>query len=198
LAEGRWDTYVERAEDGARRRVRAHDVEQRRLLEAAPASDGPFSWWIPYATSDGYLALRTFHRPMHAEVASVLPHEGRLEVEGTLHGGVFGDDARLLGIARDAAAPEFETALTTTSERHFRAVLTSLPASEEADKVVWDLYVRPNRGDDPVRVGRIADDIVDRKKIHKYPKITLPVPSGHHVSVHPFFTVTNDLALKVT
>ncbi|GAA2636158.1 glycosyltransferase family 4 protein [Streptomyces axinellae] len=73
MSEGRWDAYVERRPDGKRKRVRAAMVETARLLTLpAPLDrDGAFAPSIPYATSDGYLAVRTWHRSGHAEVTSV-------------------------------------------------------------------------------------------------------------------------------
>ncbi|MGI3199974.1 glycosyltransferase [Streptomyces sp. GLT-R25] len=96
LAEGRWDLHVERTEDGARRRLKAGLVEQRGLLTARPKPSTPggaFAWWIPYATKDGYLALRTFRRPAHAEATALRTDTGSLTVEGTLHGAVLGEGA---------------------------------------------------------------------------------------------------------
>lgn len=199
LAEGRWDLHVERAEDGARRRLKAGLVEQRGLLTARPTPSTPggaFAWWIPYATKDGYLALRTFHRPAHAEATALRTDTGSLTVEGTLHGAELGEGAALLGVSRDGEAHNFTTTARPTGERTFRARVTTLPRPTEADKPLWDLFLRPSETAAPVRVGRITDDIVDRKPTTKHPSTTLTTPTGGSVQAHYFFTTTNDVAIS--
>jgi hypothetical protein len=130
LAEGRWDLHVERAEDGARRRLKAGLVEQRGLLTArpTPAPGGAFAWWIPYATKDGYLALRTFRRPAHAEATALRTDTGSLTVEGTLHGAELGEGAVLFGVSRDGEAHNFTTPARPTGEQTFRAASRRCPA----------------------------------------------------------------------
>ncbi|MEU9956061.1 glycosyltransferase family 4 protein [Streptomyces sp. NPDC050982] len=199
LAEGRWDLHVERAEDGTRRRLKAGLVEQRGLLTARPTPSAPgraFAWWIPYATKDGYLALRTFRRAAHAEATALRTDTGSLTVEGTLHGAVLGEGAVLLGVSRDGRPHDFETPATLTGERTFRADITSLPHPTDADKQLWDLFVRPAAADEPVRVGRILGDIVDRKATDKHPSTTVPTRSGPPTEARFFFTVTNDVAIS--
>ncbi|MBA0049502.1 glycosyltransferase family 4 protein [Streptomyces sp. AJS327] len=73
MFEGRWDAYVERAADRKRRRVRAELVETARLLTMPAQRDpnGDLIARIPYTTADGYLAIRSWQRSGHAEVASV-------------------------------------------------------------------------------------------------------------------------------
>jgi glycosyltransferase involved in cell wall biosynthesis len=196
LAEGRWDLHVERAEDGTRRRLKAGLVEQRGLLSARPVPGKAFAWWIPYATKDGYLALRTFHRPAHAEATALRTDDDSLSVEGTLHGAVLGEGALLLGVSRDGRPHDFETPATPTGERTFRARITTLPRPADADKPLWDLFLRPSEAAAPVRVGRITDDIVDRKPTAKHPSTNLTTPTGRSVQAHYFFTITNDVAIS--
>ncbi|TPQ20527.1 glycosyltransferase family 4 protein [Streptomyces sporangiiformans] len=204
LAEGRWDVHIARAEDGARRRLKATLVEQRGLLSASPAADQAFAWWIPYTTKDGFLALRTFRRPAHAEATALRTHEGSLAVEGLLHGAELGPGAALLGVSRSGRAHDFETtATTTTGARAFRARVTSLPPGPaEADKALWDLFLRPAETSEPLRIGRLVGDIVTRKETDKHPSTTLtaaaPGAAGGQVQARFFFTVTNDLAISAS
>ncbi|MGA4839994.1 glycosyltransferase family 4 protein [Streptomyces sp. G45] len=95
LTEGRWDCYVTPSDHvtpsdkpADRHRLRAHLVETAALLTLPPviAADGSVSSWIPYTTADGYLALRTWLRPAHAEVERVLVTEEGLTVTGLLLG----------------------------------------------------------------------------------------------------------------
>ncbi|MER6155050.1 glycosyltransferase family 4 protein [Streptomyces sp. NPDC001868] len=214
LAEGRWDLHVERAEDGLRRRLRAGLVEQRGLLTAEVPDGTPVAWWIPYATKDGYLALRTFRRAAHAEVTALPVGDGSISVEGVLHGAELGEGATLVGVARGEEVADFEAPATSTEggrgeggggeggrggEGHrFHARLTSLPDPAGPDKVIWDLFLRPAPDAEPVRLGRLFDDIVDRKDTDKYPAVTLATPSGAAPQARFFFTVTNDLAVALS
>ncbi|UJV41180.1 glycosyltransferase [Streptomyces sp. AMCC400023] len=204
LAEGRWDLHVERGEDGARRRLRAGPVEQRGLLTAEPPDRSPVAWWIPYPTKDGYLALRTFHRTAHAEVTALPVGDGSIAVEGVLHGAVLGEGATLVGVARGEDVPDFEAPATRAVERRetgrpaFHARLTSLPDPVGPDKVIWDLFLRPAPDAEPLRLGRLFDDIVDRKDTDKYPAVTMATPGGASPQARFFFTVTNDLAVALS
>ncbi|MDX3644436.1 glycosyltransferase family 4 protein [Streptomyces sp. MB09-02B] len=204
LAEGRWDLHVERGEDGARRRLRAGLVEQRGLLTAELPDRSPVAWWIPYATKDGYLALRTFHRTAHAEVTALPVGDDSIAVRGVLHGAVLGEGATLVGVARgedvtDFAAPVTPTGETGATGRHgFHARLTSLPDAAGPDKVIWDLYLRPAADAELIRLGRLFDDIVDRKDTDKYPAVTMTTPNGALPQARFFFTVTNDVALALS
>ncbi|MBD9701786.1 glycosyltransferase family 4 protein [Streptomyces sp. ID01-12c] len=204
LAEGRWDLHVERGEDGARRRLRAGPVEQRGLLTAEPPDRSPVAWWIPYPTKDGYLALRTFHRTAHAEVTALPVGDGSIAVEGVLHGDVLGEGATLVGVARGEDVPDFEAPATRAVGRRasgrpaFHARLTSLPDPVGPDKVIWDLFLRPATDAEPIRLGRLFDDIVDRKDTDKYPAVTMATPGGASPQARFFFTVTNDLAVALS
>jgi hypothetical protein len=213
LAEGRWDLHVERAEDGARRRLRAGLVEQRGLLSATPTTPptptapptaevpevgGAVAWWIPYATKDGYLALRTFHRSAHAEATALRTDDGSLSVEGVLHGVALGEGAALLSVSRSGTAYDFETPAAAVGGRMFQARVLSLPCPAGADKSLWDLFLRPAEGAEPVRVGRLFGDIVDRKDTDKYPSTALGAAADRPVRARFFFTVTNDLAISAS
>jgi glycosyltransferase involved in cell wall biosynthesis len=208
LAEGRWDLYAERAGDGVRLRLRAGLVEQRSLLTSEFTGGSPVAWWIPYTTKDGYLALRTFRREAHAEVTALPVGDGSSAVEGVLHGAELGAGAALMGVARSGEESDFEAPVEATGEhlpdghpsrgRLFHGRLPSLPGPTAPGKVIWDLFLRPATDAEPVRLGRLFGDIVDRKDTDKYPEVTLPARSGGSVRARYFFTVTNDLAVSVS
>ncbi|QFQ99864.1 glycosyltransferase family 4 protein [Streptomyces phaeolivaceus] len=216
LAEGRWDLHVERDEDGARRRLRAGLVEQRGLLTAGIPDGTPVAWRIPYETKDGFLALRAFHRPAHAEVTALPGGDGSIAVEGVLHGAELGADAALVGVARGEDLPDFEEPAARTEEGHagegravrgsrargggrgFHAQLTSLPDPAGPDKAIWDLFLRPAPDAELIRLGRLFDDIVDRKDTDRYPAVALTTPNGASPQARFFFTVTNDLAVALS
>ncbi|MFS8200949.1 glycosyltransferase family 4 protein [Streptomyces sp. CWNU-52B] len=200
LGEGRWDLHVERAADGALRRITAGLVEQRGLLSAEPAAGEAFAWWIPYATKDRFLALRAFRRPAHAEATALHTDDDSLSVHGVFYGATLGRGAALTGVSRDGTAYDFEAPAVSDGGRTFRARITSLPRPEGVEKSLWDLFVRPATAADPIRVGRIVDDIVDRKGTDRHPATPLGTGAAadRPVRARFFFTVTNDLAISAT
>src|SRR5690606_9842599 len=87
LAEGRWDCYVAPRGTDKRRRLVAGLVEQARLVTLPPVvgEDG-VSAWIPYTTTDGFVALRTWLRPAHAEATRMLVGADSVPVSALLLG----------------------------------------------------------------------------------------------------------------
>ncbi|MEU1310003.1 glycosyltransferase [Streptomyces cinnamoneus] len=193
LGEGRWDLHVVRAGDKARRRVVAHLAEGRGLLGLEPLPGTPFTWWVPYPTVDGYLALRAWHREAHAEARSVRATDDAITVEGTLHGvELTGDDApAVIGTPRGDNAAGVTVDVETPTPDTFRFTLPyeRLRAAREGDEAVtWDLALRTAAGDRPVRIARLTGDIVDRNKTDLYPATA---------GVRPYFTVNSDLAVNL-
>ncbi|HEV7625623.1 MAG TPA: glycosyltransferase, partial [Streptomyces sp.] len=170
LSEDRWDTYVERLPDGRRKRIHSELVETARLLSMpAPLDgDGALAPWVPYTTLDGYLAVRAWHRPGHAEVTSVeLGHDSctvRAELYGqAAHAAAEGKGA-VVAVSRTDAEPDFElpfqfagaphvldserpapTGLATIAPTLAFELPYELPAALDSGdtKGVWDLWFRP-------------------------------------------------------
>ncbi|MEU0808810.1 glycosyltransferase family 4 protein [Streptomyces sp. NPDC005970] len=199
LAEGRWDLHVLRPGDGARRRVVCRFAEGRGLLDLEdPSPDAPFSWWIPYRTVGGHLALRTWHRRAHAEARTIHADAEALNVAGTLHGTAFpaGATPTVLAVPRGGPSRPFTVPVTALGPAEFRATIPYDRIREshtESPKApVWDLTLRlgPDAGAPadaaPLRVGRIMGDIVDRNKTDLYPSTD---------GIRPYLTKANNLAV---
>ncbi|MFI9721586.1 glycosyltransferase [Streptomyces sp. NPDC052396] len=191
LAEGRWDSYTERSGDKTRRRLTAGLVEQKALLGLALPAAAELTAWVPYETSDGYLAVRTWRRAQHAEATGVRVGEHGLTVTVTAHGTALGDGAELIARLRgaDGAVADVRAALEDgTGTLPYPPMSTR--RGEEQD--LWDLYIRPAAGAALVRVGRLGGDFADRKGID-----TFPAATRGEVRLRPYFTVTNDLTVSV-
>lgn len=66
------------------------------------------------------------------------------------------------------------------------------PAAARSAHHVWDIWLRPSDAAKPVRVGRILDDVPDKKQAVVYPP--------HHVlagTAVPYYTRDNDLAVRL-
>ncbi|WP_431042764.1 glycosyltransferase family 4 protein [Streptomyces sp. P1-3] len=187
LAEGRWDLHVVRPGDRARRRVVSRYAEGRGLVALEPLPGTPFAWWVPYPTVDGYLAVRTWHRPAHAEARDLHATADELTVEGTLHGAAarLGDGAVAVATPRKGADGPVTAPVTLLADRGFRF---TVPYKELHGRAVWDLTLADGTRDpaDPIRVARLIGDIVDRNKTDLY-----PAAGG----CRPYFTKASNLAI---
>ncbi|MFI6345400.1 transferase [Streptomyces sp. NPDC050560] len=195
LAEGRWDTWA-LLDDGTRHRLRP-GLRDLRLLTEGAARDrpSPVAVRIPYPTKDGYLALRTWLRTAHAEAETLRVTPGTMTVRARLHGATTGPGAAVLLRERaHGAVRELEPTRRTDQEIEFTVGYAALfdEGKEAARGRVLDVFVRPRQGADRVRVGRLLDDLADRKAVSVYPAATV-----HGTAVRPYFTVDNDLALDV-
>ncbi|MET7932575.1 glycosyltransferase family 4 protein [Streptomyces sp. NPDC005322] len=193
LAEGRWDFHVVRPADGARRRVVCRYAEGRGLLGLEPLPGSPFSWWIPYPTVDGYLALRAWRRPAHAEARVIRADADGLAVEGTLHGALFGPDAAPTAVATPTRGPgrPFLTGVTALGNSRFRFTVPYErihdARADDDGTAGWTLTLRKSAtAGTPIRIGRILGDIVDRDQTDCH-----PLTHG----VRPHLTRGGDLAI---
>ncbi len=65
--------------------------------------------------------------------------------------------------------------------------------AEDGGARVWNVFVRPAPGKSVIRVGRILDDLADRKGSFVYPRTTVGASA-----VRPYYTIDNDLSVEVT
>ncbi|MDX2605813.1 glycosyltransferase family 4 protein [Streptomyces caniscabiei] len=195
LAEGRWDCYVAPRGSNKRVRLRARLVEQAALVGRAPRVDERgVGAWIPYPTVDGFLALRTWLRPAHAEIDAVEVGEGAVTVTGTLLGGAgpVATGAVVRVVSRADSAYDFTVAAWAVGERGFRFTVPygELMARRSVEHDLWDLRL----GEVPV--GRIGGDVVERRKTDLVPGQEFEHGERGSTRVRPYFTVNNELALS--
>ncbi|NGO11512.1 glycosyltransferase family 4 protein [Streptomyces sp. HC44] len=211
LAEGRWDCYVTPRATGPRPRTRlaARLVEQAPLLRRPPtAGEAGVSAWIPYTTVDGFLALRTWLRPAHAEVDGIEVGERSVSVTVTLHGATglasgAGVGAVVQAVSRTDRAYDFCVPVFAVPGRaagadrlRFTVPYDEAMARRGMEQDLWDLRLVTATGTGPVPVGRIGGDVVARKKTDVVPAVVLGHPERGRTRVRPYFTATNDLALS--
>ncbi|ELS57297.1 hypothetical protein [Streptomyces viridochromogenes] len=214
LAEGRWDVYVlaesgdsgEPADTGGlgepgtrRQRIRP-GLRDLRVLVDGQSRDrpSPVAVRVPYATKDGYLAVRAWLRTAHAEVEGVEVTDRSMTVRARLHGATLADGAtvRLRLRGGDGVVRTLEPRAAGDGRAFsFTVDYGELAAGHGTGSRVWDLSVqpRPAAGAPPVRIGRLLDDVADRKEIFVYPQAAV---GG--VTVRPYYTVDNDLSVEVT
>lgn len=200
LAEGRWDCYV--APRGTNKRVRltVQLVEQAALVGRPPVVDRRgVGACIPYPTVDGFLALRTWLRPTHAEVDTVEVGDGAVTVSATLYGDIsLGDGVAVRAVSRTDTAYDFTVPVRAVGERGLRFTVPygEIMTRRSVEHDLWDLVVVPAEGAEGVPVGRIGGDVVERRKTDLVPGQVFEHFERGGTRVKPYFTVGNELALS--
>ncbi|MFF7052904.1 hypothetical protein ACFY94_31595 [Streptomyces griseorubiginosus] len=189
LAEGRWDVYL--LQGSERTRLRPGPRDLRALVDGQLRERrGPLAVRVPYATKDGFLAVRTWLRPAHAEVGRVDVTDRTLTIAARLHGSPLTEGARVeLRLRRDNGVTRTLDPLIRADGRAFSYTVDD---TLDLDPGIWDMFLRPAPGAAPVRLARLLDDVADRKEVFVYPGVTV----GGEV-VRAYYTVDNDLSLEV-
>ncbi|MDF3140145.1 MULTISPECIES: transferase [unclassified Streptomyces] len=202
LAEGRWDVYLLPEPGAQRQRMRPGLRDLRALVDGHTRDHpSPVAVRVPYATKDGYLAVRAWLRTAHAEVEGIDVTDRSTTVRARLHGTTLAEGAAVRlrlrggdGVVR-TLGPQAESdgrAFTFTVD-HEELVADHGPRTGAAARV-WDVFVqpRPAVGAPPIRICRLLDDVADRKEIFVYPTAAVG-----DATVRPYFTVDNDLSVEV-
>ncbi|MEV4969797.1 hypothetical protein [Streptomyces scopuliridis] len=199
FVEGRWDAYVVPAPGEPRRRLLPGVRDLRALVtgRAPGPTSSPVAVRIPYATLDGYFAVRAWLRPTHAEADRIRVVDGAMTVRGRLFGAGLDTGAAALLRRRGKGGTVREVELTAEGAHAFSFTvnyrdLLSTPGAD-AGPGVWDTYVRPSADAPGVRLARLLDDLADRKKVFVYPATALD-----GLDIRPYYTLDNDLSVEIT
>ncbi|WAZ26260.1 transferase [Streptomyces cinnabarinus] len=197
LPEGRWDVYLLPEPGAPRLRLRPGMRDLRALVDGHTRDrPSPVAVRVPYTTKDGYLAVRTWLRAGHAEIEGIEVTDGTLTLKARLHGAAtLSEEAVVRLRARGANGPVRTLRPQVEGDgRRFSFTADIAELTVEGSRV-WDLGVRPRSADGTsyIRIGRLLDDVADRKEIFVYPSATV----GGLV-VRPYYTVDNDLSVEVT
>jgi hypothetical protein len=194
LSEGRWDVYLVPEPGAPRQRLRPGLRDLRTLVEGhLRERPSPVAVRVPYVTRDGYLALRAWLRTAHAEVEGVHVTDRSMTVRARLHGATLGEaPAVLLRVRRGGGT---ERTVVPVAEKDGRGFSFTVDYGELAGDAgpgsrVWDLFVRVDGGTS-VRIGRLLDDVADRRDI-----FVLPAAVIGGAVVRPHYTVDNDLSVR--
>ncbi|WP_210583400.1 transferase [Streptomyces sp. GESEQ-35] len=199
LSEGRWDVYLLLEPGAPRQRVRPGLRDLRALVDGHTRDwPSPVAVRVPYATKDGYLAVRAWLRTAHAEVEGIDVTDHSMTVKARLHGATLSAGAvvRLRARGPNGAVRTWEPQAESTGRRFsFTVDYEELVAADATGSRVWDISVQAQtaEGAPLIRIGRLFDDVADRKAIFVYPSAAV---GG--VTVRPYYTVDNDLSVEVT
>ncbi|WP_405458730.1 hypothetical protein OG786_16600 [Streptomyces sp. NBC_00101] len=197
LEEGRWDLYYLSSPGAERIRLTPGTRDLRALLaDRDPARTPlPLAVRVPYATGDGFLAVRTWLRPAHAEAGRVEADAASTTVRVRLFGAEPGEGSAALLRLRGKPGEVRETALTVdgphdVSFSFAQRELVSIPGDGPG---IWDVLVRTSATARPIRVARLLDDVADRKKVFVYPPVTL-----NGLTARTYYTLDNEMSVEVT
>lgn len=196
LEEGRWDVYLLPEPGAERLRLRPGLRDLRTLVDGHLRDrPSPVAVRIPYATKDGFLALRAWRRTAHAEARGIDLTDRTMTVTARLHGAGLREDATVRLRLRGTDTVRTVVPRLDGDGRGFS--FTAGPGDLRGDggeaTRIWDVFVRPTAEARPVRLGRLLDDVADRKHVYVYPSI-----EADGRTLRPYYTVDNDLAIEAT
>jgi hypothetical protein len=204
LAEGRWDAFAD-CGDAGEQSAGPGPRDLRALVDRTPAPGAAaVAVRIPYPAKDGSLAVRSWLRAPHAEAGSIGLAQRAMTVEGRLYGTGLGPDAVVEARLRGAPGAVHREPVTGEAGEsgEFACTLPYAPlaAAGLTGRAIWDLWLLPTgegagKGTGAVRIGRILDDIADRRGIYVYP--AGPADAEGRVTAAPYYTVDNDLSLRL-
>ncbi|MBT2391608.1 glycosyltransferase family 4 protein [Streptomyces sp. ISL-1] len=218
LGEGVWELFVEMAATGARSRLGSRNVDQRGAMHAAErlAPGEAVRNLVPYADkAKGTLVLRSWVRPVHAEAADVRLAGKKVTLSGRLIGATPVGDPVLVLRRRGGPACELTISGRWDGASTFRFTIPCAApvAQQNTAHDVWDTFLRYVPNVQPVKIGRVLDDVVMKKDVYNYPLAILPKKRRgspvralakkvlrrpkQRVRVRLFYTASNDLALNV-
>ncbi|MFF7381406.1 transferase [Streptomyces griseoluteus] len=195
LEEGRWDAFLVREPDAVPERLAAGPLDLRVLVDGGCLDrPSPVAVRIPYRALDGFLAVRAWLRPAHAETDRIAVDGRATTVTARLHGTELSESAVVRLRGRGSGAERTVRPGTAGDGRGFTFTVghAELAGGDGTDVRYWDVDVVPAAGAAPVRVGRVLDDVADRKQSFVYPATN----AGGRL-VRPYYTVDNDLSFEV-
>ncbi|WP_338899093.1 hypothetical protein WBG99_28815 [Streptomyces sp. TG1A-60] len=193
VPEGRWDAYLQVADDEPRRLSPGLN-DLRSLVDRAPTPTADrVAVRIPYGTKHGNLTIRSWERSPHAEAGELHIGGGELEVTLQAYGAAPAPDAYAELTDREGTASALRAGLTSDDRGGLRFTV----AYGDLRPGTWDLWLRPQGETGPrVRIARLLDDIVDKIPVFVYPKTRVETEHGP-VEARPHYTVDNDLSVTV-
>lgn len=137
----------------------------------------------------------------HAELGEVWPRDGRIRLVGHLHdpphpaGGPADGWALLLALREDGRRLLHYPAPLDGERFDVSFPVADLVSGGLRPPATWDAYLAPPGGDVRLRVGRLLDDIRDKKRIMVFPAQPTAGATGPTL-VRPYYTIKENLSVR--
>lgn len=199
LPPGSWELQI--IEGTRRTAVGAGLRDTRALLNVQEAAGGGVHVRMPYRGAAGSLQLRVWRRRVHPEIGEVSVHGEEIRFDGRLLGATFGTSTPLLELrCRVRGGPVEHAPVESVGDAAFRVTLPArVPGAHRISEAedLWDLWLRYDEEAAPVRLGRLLDDVVDKRGAYIYPDAILRSLDHGDVRVQPYYTMHNELSVRV-
>ncbi|MFF2235610.1 glycosyltransferase [Streptomyces anulatus] len=213
LATGTWNVLLRREDDGVMRRIKVKELQQsaNSLISGASSSPARFRSFTR-SPDGGYLQIVSRELPAHAEVLKIETAGSHLNVQ------MFA-----LGVAAAQGGPQVDAdghgAHIIAQSRKNKESFFTIPCAfsnggasftidllQYGDRLIeldtiWDLSLSipanltVSGTAHRLRIGRFADDIVQRKPVNVFPQRVVATPQGRSVRFHPYYTDSNYLSI---
>lgn len=201
LAEGRWDAFTTQGDETGEQRIEPGRRDLRSLVDRVPdPGRAQVAVRIPYPALDGKLAVRSWLRAPHAEAGTVTFAPGAMTVEGRLYGTGLGEGAAVEARLRGAEKEVRRAPVSGREDGMFTFTLAyeTLAEGRDDEQRLWDLWLCPADGSPGMRIGRILDDIWDKKAVFRYPVLPVEGPRvTRPTTAYPYYTADNDLSVRL-
>ena len=196
---GSWQLQI--IDRGKRIPVAAGMRDTRALLDAQESPDGGVHVRMPYRGADGTLQIRVWQRPVHPEIGQVSVQGEEIWFGGRLLGAKFGTVTPQLELrCRVRGGPVEHAPVQLVDDDTFRVILPAgLLAAHRTDapEDLWDMWLRYDEDAAPVRLGRLLDDVVDKRSAYIYPDAVLRGLDHGDMRVQPYYTMHNEFSVRV-
>ncbi|MEU5399080.1 glycosyltransferase family 4 protein [Streptomyces sp. NPDC005963] len=178
FADGHWMCHADQPATGLRVGILARAVDQRGSLRVSDrlTTGAGVRHLVPYRRPPKqHLVLRSWVRSVHAEAADVLLVNRKITLTGRLVGEAepSGEPSLLLRRADDPQQNELVFPGTREGTRGFEVTIGCevAVAHQRSPKDTWEVWLRYSPGEEPVRVGRVLDDVVQKGDVFVYPEV---------------------------
>lgn len=192
LPEGAWLVFRQRP-GGGREPVLAGVRDTRPLMGHDLRTAARVAVALPHRRPDGQLGIRVWRRERHVEVGDVHVAGASVTVTGRVVGAGLGTAPAVILRSRPDPAVTHRCPVRAVGADGLRFDIDydAITRRRWAAHDAWDAFLDTDAG--PIRLGRVLDDVFDKKTAFAYPESTVD-----GVRVRPYYTADNGFSLLVS
>ncbi|MET9297651.1 glycosyltransferase family 4 protein [Streptomyces sp. NPDC003077] len=176
-AEGEWELSLRTAQ-GHEAALHTDGCDVLEILSLPlPREEGPaFSLLLPYVGENGRLSLRSLVRPRHCELDTLVVSDERITIDARLWGAELGEGAQVRAVHRSDKNRNLEFPVTPGEGDRLRSELPCerlSGAHARGGEDIWDLWLVPGKDAEPVRMCKLATDVLQPMNVFTFPRPVL-------------------------